>query len=87
MASLQVGGEEGGSNEFEFLGNVFLSDKSSLDSNVSEFLGVFLGGSSGSNVSEFLGVFLGGSSGSNVSEFLGVFLGGSSGGNGRSLID
>ena len=70
MASLKVGGEDGGSDEIECLENVFLSGKSGLDSNVSEFLGVFLGGSSGSNVSEFLG----------------VFLGGSSGGSGRSLI-
>ena len=84
MASLC---DDGSSDKFEFLANVFLSDKSSLESTVSEFLGVFLGGSSGSNVSEFLGVFLEGSSGSNVSEFLGVFLGGSSGGVGRSLID
>ena len=82
-----MGGEDGGSSEFKFLGNAFLSGKSGLESNVSEFLGVFLGGSSGSNVSEFLGVFLEGSSGSKVSEFLGVFLGGSSGGVGRSLID
>ena len=82
-----MGGDDGGSDEFEILANVFLADKSGLDSNVSEFLGVFLGGSSGSDVSEFLGVFLEVSSGSNVSEFLGVFLGGSSGGVGRSLID
>ena len=87
MASLQVGGDDGGSDKFEFLSNVFLSDKSSLESTVSKFLGVFLGGSSGSKESEFLGVFLECSSGSNVSEFLGVFLGGSSGGVGRSLID
>ena len=44
MQSGEVGGDEGGSNELEFLGVFF---DSSSGSNMSEFLGVFRGGSSG----------------------------------------